>query len=252
MSKSRRLRQLAPDQALYDRCVAGESLHSLAPDYGVVHSTLSRHFRKPEAVLELREARRRLQAERRARRAEERSLEQEVRSRAREDAEHDRQLEAWKRHRPRRSGYAGWLDAHDAPRGLHSRARYSESDHVAETVVAAGGGVEQIIDATPLRGRENILRNIDAQIMRRGVENDSKFPANARPDDSGLRKFQPDSELIRRRAGGEAFRSLAADYGVSHTTLSRYFRRAAVAKQLRGQRRAQGRYRRPARTGDHS
>jgi hypothetical protein len=114
------------------------------------------------------------------------------------------------------------------------------------------GGVEQIIDATPLRGRENILRNIDAQIMRRGVENDSKFPANARPDDSGLRKFQPDSELIRRRAGGEAFRSLAADYGVCHTTLSRYFRRAAVAKQLRGQRRAQGRYRRPQRTGDHS
>ena len=133
---------------------------------------------------------------------------------------------------------AGWLDEHDGPRGQSSRARYSENDYVAKKVVEAGGGVEQIIDATPLRGRKNVIGNIDAQIMARGLANDSKFPANARPDCSRLRKLQPDSELIRRGAEGEATRSLAADYGVSHTTVSRYFRREAVAKQLRRQQRA--------------
>ena len=40
MSKSRRLRRLVPDLALYERRAAGESLRSLAPDYEVVHSTL--------------------------------------------------------------------------------------------------------------------------------------------------------------------------------------------------------------------
>ena len=238
MSKSRRLRRLVPDEALFNRRAAGEPLRALAPDYGVIHSTLSRHFRKPEAKLELREARRRLQAERRARSAEERDQVREVRTRARLDAEHDRQLEAWERSRPGRSGEAGWLDEREAPRGLHSRARYSESDHVAEKVVEAGGGVEQISQATSLRGRKNVYRNIDPQIMRRALANDSKFAANARPDDSRLRTFRPDCELIRRRATGEALRSLAAHYHVSHTTLSRYFRRKTVAKQLRRQQRA--------------
>jgi hypothetical protein len=48
-----------------------------------------------------------------------------------------------------------------------------------------------------------------------------------------LRRLVPDAELIRRRAAGEPLRELAADYDVSHTTLSRYFDRAEVAKQLR-------------------
>ena len=238
MSKSRRLRRLVPDEALFNRRAAGEPLRVLAPDYGVAHSTLSRHFRKPEAKLELREARRRLRAERRARGAEERDQVQDVRMRARLDAEHDRQLEAWERRPPGRSGKAGRIDQRRAPRGLHSRDRYSESDQVAEKVVEAGGGVEQISEATSLRGRKNVYRNIDPQIMRRALANDSKFPANARPDDRGLRKFRPDCELIRRRATGEVLRSLAADYRVSHTTLSRYFRRETVAKQLRMQQRA--------------
>lgn len=48
-----------------------------------------------------------------------------------------------------------------------------------------------------------------------------------------LRRLVPDAELIRRRAAGEPLRELAADYDVSHTTLSRYFDRPEVAKQLR-------------------
>ena len=57
-----------------------------------------------------------------------------------------------------------------------------------------------------------------------------------------LRRLVPDVELVRRRAAGETLRVLAADYGVAHTTLGRYFARAEVVRQLReagqGERRA--------------
>jgi hypothetical protein len=43
----------------------------------------------------------------------------------------------------------------------------------------------------------------------------------------------PDAELVRRRAAGETLRALAADYGVAHTTLGRYFARAEAVRQLR-------------------
>jgi len=239
MPKSRRLRRLAPGEALFARRAAGESLRALAPDYGVHHTTLGRFFRRPEAVLELREARRRLQAERKARQAKKRRLEEDVRRRAREDEERDRRLEAWPPpDMPLRSGYLGWLDEREGPRWLSSRDRFSVSDDLAETVVAGGGGVEQVIDATGVRGRENVFRNIDAQIMRRALANDAKLPLKARPDDRGLRRLVPDYGLVSRRAAGETLRSIAAGYGVSHTTLSRYFTRPAVAKRLRAQQRA--------------
>jgi len=48
-----------------------------------------------------------------------------------------------------------------------------------------------------------------------------------------LRRLQADAELVRRRAAGETLRELACDYGVAHTTLSRYFARPEVAKQLK-------------------
>jgi hypothetical protein len=112
------------------------------------------------------------------------------------------------------------------------------NDDLAETVVAAGGGVDQVIDVTGLRTRENALHSVDAQIMRRALANDAKFPSNARPDERGLRRLVPDSELIRRGATKEPLRSIAADYGVCHTTILRYFKRPEVAKQvLRAQRR---------------
>ena len=53
-----------------------------------------------------------------------------------------------------------------------------------------------------------------------------------------LRRLQPDAELIRRRAAGETFRELAPAYGVSHTTLSRYFARPEVVQVLRAEQRA--------------
>jgi hypothetical protein len=48
-----------------------------------------------------------------------------------------------------------------------------------------------------------------------------------------LRRLAPDAELVHRRAAGEALRVLAADYGVAHTTLGRYFARPEVVRQLR-------------------
>jgi transposase len=237
MSKSRRLRRLVPDEVLYDRRVAGESLRAIAPDYGVAHTTLGDFFRRPEAVLGLKDARRRLEAERKARQAMLRSLEQDVRRRAREDKERDRQLEAW--NVPSLQPYLDWLNRRDAPRGLPSRQRYSANDCTAAGIVDSGGGVEQVIDATRLRGRENVLRGIDTQIMRRALANDTTYPSNARANDRGLRRLVPDSELIRRGAAREPLRSIAADYGVSHTTVLRYFKRPEVSKQLlRTQRRS--------------
>jgi len=48
-----------------------------------------------------------------------------------------------------------------------------------------------------------------------------------------LRRLEADHELVRRRAAGKTLRELACDYGVAHTTLSRYFARPEVAKQLK-------------------
>ena len=57
-----------------------------------------------------------------------------------------------------------------------------------------------------------------------------------------MRRLVADVELVRRRAAGETLRVLAADYGVAHTTLGRYFARPEVVRQLReagqGERRA--------------
>jgi hypothetical protein len=233
VSKPRRLRSLVPDGELFARRAAGETLRVLARDYEVHHSTLVRYFRRPDAKLGLCEARRRLKEERKARQATVRCLTQDVRRRAREDEERDRKLAAWPPPgRPRRPGLLGWLDEHDAPRGLSSRDRFSMSDDLAETVVAAGGGLQQVVDATRL-SVENALRNIDPQTIRRALANDAKFPSNARLDVRRLRRLVPDAELIRRGAAKETLRSIALDYGVSHTTILRYLKRPEVSKQVR-------------------
>jgi hypothetical protein len=48
-----------------------------------------------------------------------------------------------------------------------------------------------------------------------------------------LRKLSPDAALFRRRAAGEPLRDIAPDYGVSHTSLSRYFTRPDAIKELK-------------------
>ncbi len=61
-----RLRRLRPDAELYRRRADGESLRALAPDYGVAHTTLSRHFARPQVAKELKRTARSQRAERRA------------------------------------------------------------------------------------------------------------------------------------------------------------------------------------------
>jgi hypothetical protein len=64
-----------------------------------------------------------------------------------------------------------------------------------------------------------------------------------------LRRLVPDAELTRRRATGEPLRQLAADYGVAHTTLGRYFARPQVKTEL-AQARRQLRAEQAARTSE--
>jgi hypothetical protein len=244
VAESRRLRRLVPDEALFERRVSGESFRALASDFGVTHTTLLRFFRRPEVSLELREARRRLvakRAEEQTQRSAERALEAGVRRRAREEEERDRVVEAWSRLEVgRRSLDEEWLDQRKAPQELTSRKRYSAHDRTAAEVVARGGGVEQVIEATGLRSRENVYR-LDAQIMARALANDllrSKAAPSGLPR---LRRLAPDADLLRRRASGESLRDLASDYAVCHTSLSRYFRRPEIAKRLRSEEKAQRR-----------
>jgi hypothetical protein len=135
--------------------------------------------------------------------------------------------------RPRRSVYAAWLDERDARLSLTRADLPSRSDELAACAVASGGGIEALLEATGLRTRENVLRLIDPTILVRAFDNEAAAAACAEPERDRLRRLQPDHELVRRRAAGEPLRRLAAEYGVAHTTLGRWFARPGVARQLR-------------------
>jgi len=238
VARTRRLRRLVVDEALLRRRAAGESLRAIAPAYDVAHTTLARYFRRPEVVLELREAGKRLRLERRGL-AERRAREREVQQRARAHAIRDRELEEWAAaHRPRRSANEARLDQHDAADGGSSSDDYSANDRRAADVVAKGGGVDAVIESTGLRSWENV-RRLDAQIMARALANGAQRSSSDPLDGNGLRRLVPDEALISRRAIGETLRRLARDYDVSHTTLSRYFQRPEIAKELRAHQRLQ-------------
>jgi hypothetical protein len=49
---------------------------------------------------------------------------------------------------------------------------YSWNDDTAARVVAAGGGMKAVIDATGLHTRENVLGLIDPAILVRALDND--------------------------------------------------------------------------------
>jgi hypothetical protein len=67
----------------------------------------------------------------------------------------------------------------------------------------------------------------------RAFENEAAAAAAAEPERDRLRRLVPDHQLLPRRAAGEPLRRLAAEYGVAHTTLGRWFARPEVARQLR-------------------
>jgi hypothetical protein len=116
---------------------------------------------------------------------------------------------------------------------LRAGPLHSRNDELAAQTVARGGGVQTVLEASGLRTRENVLRLIDPVILVQALENDAAASALAEPARDRLRRLAPDPELLRRRAAGESLRGIAADYGVAHTTLHRYFQRPELARQLR-------------------
>lgn len=190
--KRRRLRRLVPDAELLRRRAAGEPLRELAADYDVSHTTLSRYFDRPEVAKQLRQAVRQLRAAQRAaeaRRVDERRLEQEVRRKAKEVAlERERARRALAvsgnpgaRRRRARTPYEAWLDEHDARLQLTRADLHSRSDEIAARVVAEGGGMQAVIDATGLRTRENVLRSIDPASLEQALQNDALQQAQPPP-----------------------------------------------------------------------
>jgi hypothetical protein len=184
MQHSRRLRRLVPDEALIRRRAAREPLRELALDYDVVHTTLGRYFERPEVAKQLKEAARQLRAEQRtaaARRAAERRLEQDVRRRATEQAaierEQARQARAalaaiTSRKRRARTPYEAWLDERDLRRPLTRAELHSTADEIAAGVVAAGGGMQAVVEATGFHTLENVVRGIDPAILTQAFDND--------------------------------------------------------------------------------
>jgi hypothetical protein len=76
------------------------------------------------------------------------------------------------RRRRARSDYEAWLDEHDARQPLTRADLHSQSDERAACVVAGGGGMQAVIEATGLRTLENVVRLIDPAILKRALDND--------------------------------------------------------------------------------
>ena len=193
MQHRRRLRRLVPDEELIRRRAAGEPLRELAFEYDVAHTTLGRYFKRPEVAKQLKEAARQLRAEQRAaaaRRSAERRLEQEVRRKAREqdavEREQARQTRAavaaiTSRRRGPRSAYEAWLDERDLRRPLTRAELWSTADEIAAGVVAKGGGMQAVIEATGFHTRENVVRGIDPAILTQAYDNDLLVQAQPTP-----------------------------------------------------------------------
>lgn len=183
MKRRRRLRKLVPDEELIRRRAADEPLRELASDYNVVHTTLGRFFERPDVVRQLRQARQELRAGERAlanRRSAERRLELETRRKAKEQAAAElaqaraaaRTTERARRRGPR-TGYEAWLDERDARVPWTRADLHSTHDQTAARVVAEGGGIQPIIEATDLRSLDNVTRSIDPAILAQAYDNDA-------------------------------------------------------------------------------
>jgi hypothetical protein len=183
MKRQRRLRRLVPDAELIRRRAADEPLRELASDYNVSHTTLSRFFERPDVASQLRQTRRERQAGERAlarRQSAERRLEQDVRRKAKKQAaaelEQARAIvalnERARRRRPR-TDYEAWLDLRDARVPWTRADLHNGHDQTAARVVAEGGGIEAIIEATDLRSLENVVRSIDPAILTQAYDNDA-------------------------------------------------------------------------------
>ncbi len=159
-------------------------MRSLGADYGVAHTTLLDYFERPEVARELKQAEKQMLAEQRAvadRLATKERAEREVRRKAKEQAARERKQgrrakavvrEITSRPRRARSDYELWLDERDARQPLTRADLHSRNDDIAARVVANGGGVQAVIDATDLRTLDNVKNLIDPAILKRAYDND--------------------------------------------------------------------------------
>jgi hypothetical protein len=133
---------------------------------------------------------------------------------------------------------------------------HSQHDETAKRVVTAGGGTRAVTDATELRTLKQVARLIDPAILTQAFDNDALAPPQppplARKPWPRPRRLAADTSLIQHRAAGEPLRQLAHDYQVAHTTLSRYFARTDVKRQLQPTRRQLRAQRRARKAGRHS
>ena len=81
-------------------------------------------------------------------------------------------LETTSRRRVARSDYEAWLDERDARTPLTRADLHSANDDMAASAVAAGGGMQAVIDATGLRTLENVVSLIDPAILKQALDND--------------------------------------------------------------------------------
>jgi hypothetical protein len=105
-----------------------------------------------------------------------------VRGKARKQAaserEQARRLRAAVRERGSRRPYAegsqeAWLDEQDARQPLTRADLHSRADVIAARVVAAGGGIQAVIESTGLLTLKNVATLIDPAILKRALDNDS-------------------------------------------------------------------------------
>jgi|SRR5581483_3943820 len=193
MKRQRRLRKLVPDRELIRRRAAGATLRELAADYGVEHTTLSRYFQRAQVAKDLKAASRALTlAERVAadQASEQRRLEREVRKKAKAQAAHEKaeqsSVQAPVAERARHSGrpvsgLEAWLNERDARRAPTRDELNSRNDVTAAEVVASGGGIQAVIDATGLRTLENVTNLINPAILERALNNDLLAEADLLP-----------------------------------------------------------------------
>jgi hypothetical protein len=71
-----------------------------------------------------------------------------------------------------RTPYEAWLDERDARRPLTRAELWSTADEIAARVVAEGGGMQAVIEATGFHTLENVVSVIDPAIVTQAYDND--------------------------------------------------------------------------------
>jgi DNA-binding transcriptional ArsR family regulator len=189
-------RRLVADDEFFRRRTQGATLRELADAYGVAHTTLSRHLRRPDAKARLRDARLALREEEREHRDEVRRAAKERRKKPSIDRVAIRESSMTPVERgslvvelgqvdadppqvePRRHvhpcDYANWLDERDNALPLTRRDSWTTNDQIAAKVVSEGGGIEKVMEATGHRDLLNLRRLIDPELLAAADRNDAR------------------------------------------------------------------------------